>query len=248
LTFGAWPYPRLIAHRGGGTLAPENTLAALRMAAQRAFRGVEFDVMLSADGTPILIHDETLERTTNGIGRVCETGDAQLARLDAGSWFGARFAGVAIPTFADAAELCLALGLWANVEIKPARGAEAETGGKAAAIARELWAGSALPPVLSSFSPVALEAARAAAPELPRGMLCGAVPPDWREQIERLGCVSLHCDARKLAPGILAQANAAGIPVVIYTVNALDEAERLLRLGAAALITDRIDLLPPDLA
>jgi glycerophosphoryl diester phosphodiesterase len=64
----AWPHPRLIAHRGGGALAPENTLAGLRTAASLGYRGVEFDVMLSADGTPVLIHDETLERTTDGRG------------------------------------------------------------------------------------------------------------------------------------------------------------------------------------
>lgn len=244
----AWRCPRLIAHRGGGALAPENTLAGLRMAAQHGYRGVEFDVMLSGDGTPILIHDETLERTTNGFGRVAETTDAELARLDAGSWHGAHFAGEPIPAFADAVELCLALGLWANVEIKPAHGAEAETGRKAAALAREMWAGAELPPLLSSFSVEALEAAREAAPELPRGLLYDAVPANWRMEFMRLGCASLHCDARRLTSALLAETKAAGVPVVVYTVNDIEEAERLLRFGVAAVITDRIDLIPPDLA
>ncbi len=164
----AWPHPRLIAHRGGGALAPENTLAGLRTAASLGYRGVEFDVMLSADGTPVLIHDETLERTTDGRGRVADASDAELARLDAGSWHGEQFAGEPLPSFGDAAELCLALGLWANVEIKPSAGREAETGRKVAQAARELWAGAA-PPLLSSFSLEALAAARDAAPELPRG-------------------------------------------------------------------------------
>lgn len=243
-----WRCPRLIAHRGGGLLAPENTLAALRAAAQHGYRGVEFDVMLSGDGTPVLIHDETLERTTGGSGRVSETSDAELARLDAGSRFGAHFAGEPIPAFADAAEQCLALGLWANVEIKPAAGAEAETGRKAAALAREMWTGAELPPLLSSFSAAALEAARESAPELPRGLLFGAVPANWRIELKRLGCASLHCDARRLTPGLLKEARAAGVPVVVYTVNDIEEAERLLRLGVAAVITDRIDLIPPDLA
>lgn len=241
-----WRCPRLIAHRCGGALAPENTLAGLRMAAQYGCRGVEFDVMLSGDGTPILIHDETLERTTNGSGRVAETSDAELARLDAGSRYSAHFAGEPIPSFADAAELCLALGLWANVEIKPASGSEAETGRKAAALAREVWAGIALPPLLSSFSTVALEAAREAAPDLPRGLLYGDVPAHWRGEIERLGCTSLHCDAHRLAPALLAEARSAGIHLVVYTVNDILEAERLLRLGVAAVITDRIDLLTAE--
>jgi glycerophosphoryl diester phosphodiesterase len=74
------PLPRWFAHRGGGSLAPENTLAGIRLAARLGYKAVEFDVMLSGDGTPVLIHDETLERTTNGVGRVCETPDARSFR------------------------------------------------------------------------------------------------------------------------------------------------------------------------
>src|SRR2546422_6860489 len=68
-----WPHPRVVCHRGGGALAPENTLAGIRKAAATGFGGVEFDVMLSADKVPLLIHDETLERTTDGRGAVSAT-------------------------------------------------------------------------------------------------------------------------------------------------------------------------------
>jgi glycerophosphoryl diester phosphodiesterase len=102
--------PRWFAHRGGGSLAPENTLAGIRLAARLGFKAVEFDVMLSGDGTPVLIHDETLERTTNGVGRVCDTPDSTLFALDAGQ-------GERIPRFTEAAALCRELGLLANVEI-----------------------------------------------------------------------------------------------------------------------------------
>src|SRR6266545_5338922 len=94
-----WPYPRVVGHRGGGALAPENTLAGIRMAAAMGFGGVEFDVMLSVDGVPVLIHDETLERTTDGRGAVADTPYDALTRLDAGSWFDARFRGERIPSF-----------------------------------------------------------------------------------------------------------------------------------------------------
>jgi glycerophosphoryl diester phosphodiesterase len=238
-----WAHPRLIAHRGGGTLAPENTLAGLRMAAEFGYRGVEFDVMLSGDGTPVLIHDETLERTTSGHGRVAETSDAELARLDAGSWHGAQFAGEPLPSFGDAAELCQALGLWANVEIKPSAGQEAETGRKVALEARELWAGLP-PPLLSSFSLEALAAAREAAPELPRGLLFDAPPADWLAICRRLQCVSLHCSRKHFTPQLLAEAQAADIPLLLYTINDPDDAGELLRQGVAALFTDRLDLLP----
>ncbi len=234
--------PRLIAHRCGGALAPENTLAGLRVAAGCGYAGVEFDVMLSGDGTPVLIHDETLERTTNGRGRVDETSDAELARLDAGSWHGARFAGEPLPSFGDAAELCLALGLWANVEIKPSRGHDAETGRKVALAARALWSGMP-PPLLSSFSIEALTAAREAAPELPRGLLVDAPPRDWLATCRRLECVSLHCSRRYFSPQLLDDAQTADIPLLLYTVNDAEDASQLLRQGVAAVFTDRIDLL-----
>ena len=124
--------PRLIAHRCGGNRAPENTLAGLHEAA-RGCQAVEFDVMLSADGTPVLIHDETLERTTNGVGRVCETPDAVLFALDAGR-------GERIPTLAEAAALCQRYGLLANIEIKPSAGHEAATGAVARFV-QERWQG-----------------------------------------------------------------------------------------------------------
>ena len=242
-----WGHPRLIAHRCGGALAPENTLAGLRVAAGLGWRAVEFDVMLSADGTPVLIHDETLERTTDGRGRVADASDAELARLDAGSWFGPQFAGEPLPSFGEAAELCQALGLWANVEIKPASGCEVETGRKVAQQARELWAG--LPaPLLSSFSLEALAAARAAAPELPRGLLVDAPPADWLKRLRQLGCLSLHCSRRHYGPGLLDEARRADVPLLVYTVNDPAEAELLLSLGVAALFTDRLDLIPPQQA
>lgn len=225
-------------------MAPENTLAGLRIAASLGYRGVEFDVMLSADGTPVLIHDETLERTTDGRGRVADASDAELARLDAGSWHSAQFAGEPLPSFGDAAELCLALGLWANVEIKPSAGREAETGRKVALEARELWAGAA-PPLLSSFSLAALEAAREAAPELPRGLLFEAPPPDWQRAFRRLACHSLHCSRQCLTPQLFDEARAADIPLLVYTVNDPEDAGLLLRQGVAAIFTDRIDLLAP---
>lgn len=237
-----WIYPRIIAHRCGGALAPENTLAGLRVAAGRGCKGVEFDVMLSGDGTPVLIHDETLERTTDGRGRVAETSDAELARLDAGGWHGAQFAGEPLPSFGDAAELCRALGLWANVEIKPSTGADAETARRVAALARELWR-DAPSPLLSSFSTEALEVARDAAPELPRGLLVDAPPADWLKRLRRLGCLSLHCSRRHFGRRLLDEARRADVPLLVYTVNDAEDAIQLLRSGVAAVFIDRIDLL-----
>ena len=119
-----WPYPRIVAHRGGGLLAPENTLAGIRLARNLGFDGVEFDVKLTADGVPVLMHDDTLERTTDGSGAVADTSYQQITELDAGGWFGNEFSGEPVPSFAAASALCRQAGVWANIEIKPSPGQE----------------------------------------------------------------------------------------------------------------------------
>ena len=227
--------PRWIAHRGGGTLAPENTLAGIRLAAAMGFRAVEFDVMLSAEGTPVLIHDETLERTTNGSGLVCETDDRTLFSLDAGN-------GEAIPHFIEAARVCRTLGLLANVEIKPAVGHERATAEKVARLAAEIWYDAPDRVLISSFAPEAVEIARDLAPALPRSLLFEVVPDDWVECFARMRATALHCDAACLSDDVLRQAAARNVPVVCYTVNDPLAAQNLLDRGVSAFFTDRLDL------
>ena len=241
-----WPYPRSIAHRGGGTLAPENTLAAMRKARELRFAGVEFDVMLAGDGTPILMHDETLDRTTSGSGAIAQTAFAKIQSLDAGSWFAPRYAGEPVPSFEQAGKLCVDLELWANVEIKPAKGYEVATGKSAALAAKELWRGAPLQPLLSSFRPEALAAAREAAPEVARGALIRSIPPDWERRLEELGCVSLHCDYRMLLPQQVRAVRDAGYWVLCYTVNDPAIARVLFDWGVDAIVTDRLNLIAPD--
>jgi len=231
--------PRWIAHRGGGSLAPENTLAGIRLAARMGYKAVEFDVMLSGDGTPVLIHDETLERTTNGAGRVCETPDAVLFSLDAGN-------GERIPKFSEAAELCRSLGLLANVEIKPACGFEVVTAETVARLAAEFWQGADIPPLISSFSVEAVEIARDLAPGIPRGLLYEQVPADWSATARRLKAFTLHCSAKHVSDAVLAEAQAMGMQVLCYTVNAPDKAAALFGRGVTAVFTDRLDLFAPE--
>ena len=98
----------VIGHRGAAKRAPENTLAGLRRAHELGAAWVEFDVMLSGDGVPILIHDETLERTTDGHGAVPDHGLAAIRELDAGAWFAPAYAGERVPTLEEAIDLLLA--------------------------------------------------------------------------------------------------------------------------------------------
>lgn len=230
--------PRWIAHRGGGCLAPENTLLGIRRAAALGFRAVEFDVMLSADGTPVLIHDETLERTTNGRGAVAATADADLFRLDAGG-------GERIPRLDEAAALCRELGLFANIEIKPAAGLTALTAETVVRAVRELWRGGP-PLILSSFAEPALALAAELAPELPRAVLYERPPPAWAERLKACGARALHVDAAACSPELLAQAAALAVPVLAYTVNDAAQAARLFAAGVAGLFTDRLDRFAPE--
>ncbi|WP_102817995.1 glycerophosphodiester phosphodiesterase [Burkholderia ubonensis] len=241
-----WPYPRVVAHRGGGTLAPENTLAALDEGARRGHAMVEFDAKLSADDVTFLLHDDTVDRTSGGHGPAAAMRYAELAALDAGAWFDARFAGERMPTFEAAAARCVALGLMANVEIKPCPGRERETGRRVAADAAAYWRDAAVPPLLSSFSFDALQQARETAPELPRGMLYEAVPDDWYAQVvDALGCVSLHADHMRLDEPLVRAIKAAGLRILVYTVNDPERARELVRWGVDAVCTDRIDLIGP---
>ena len=105
---GDWPYPRIVAHRGAGKVAPENTLAALRLGHAHGHRMAEFDVKLSADGVAFLLHDATLERTTDGSGRADGQTWRELAQLDAGTWHSPAYAGEPLPTLAAVARFCRA--------------------------------------------------------------------------------------------------------------------------------------------
>ena len=240
----AWPFPRVIAHRGGGALAPENTLAALEVAARHGCRAVEFDVRLSADGTPVLIHDATLERTTDGRGRVARTSDAVLQTLDAGRRYGIAFAGEPLPTLRQAIERCLTLGLWANIELKIEAGRETAYGETVAHLVATAWQGG--PPLLSSFSAAALAAARRAAPELPRALLVSNLGGDWQGQACDLSCVAIHTAAHRVRPPIIDAARRAGLALACYTVDDPDEAARLFAAGVDAVFTDRPDRVRAD--
>jgi glycerophosphoryl diester phosphodiesterase len=241
-----WPYPRWIAHRGAGTLAPENTLAALRLGAQHGYRMAECDVKLSADDVPFLLHDATLERTTNGQGTAGALPWGALAQLDAGRWHSNAYAGEPLPTLAAVASWCQANGMLLNIEIKPTPGSERHTGEVVAQAAARLWQSAPVPPLLTSFQPAALQAARAAAPQLPRGLLLHTLPEDWIEAAQALACVAVVCHYPLWTASTVAQARAAGLRCLSYTVNDDTTAQALLALGLDGLITDRVDHFRPD--
>ena len=240
-----WPYPRLAAHRGAGKEAPENTLAAFRYGHARGYRMIECDVKLSADGVAFLLHDATLERTTDARGRADARTWRELSRLDAGAWHSPAYAGEPLPTLASVAAWCRANGVMLNIEVKPTPGRERETGAAVALDARALWAGADVPPVLSSFSEDALDAARIAAPELPRAYLCETLPVDWRPRLAQLGCVALDLKHTELSEILVQDVRAAGLRVATWTANDPARVAELHRYGVDTVITDAVGVIPP---
>ena len=241
----AWPYPRIVAHRGGGSLAPENTLAAIDTGARLGHSMIEFDVKLAQGGEIFLLHDDTLNRTSNGWGVAGELSWDKLVQLDAGSWFSKSFNGEKLPLLSEVAARCAQHGMMANIEIKPTRGTERETGATVALAARELWHGQTAP-LLSSFSYDALDAAMQAAPELPRGLLLDEWDDNWQQMTDGLACTSIHLNYKLLTPERTAALKAAGLRILVYTVNQPQRARELLSWGVDAICTDRIDTLGPD--
>lgn len=255
-----WPYPKVVAHRGGGTLAPENTLAAMRSGLQHGFHAVEFDVMLARDGVPVLMHDAVFGRTVRGVGKVADFSAEELTAMDAGSWLGPQFAGEPVCTYRQVLEFCRRNGIWMNIEIKPAEGFEIETGRVVAQVTeeffsaevaahaahgRDAWADPALP-LLSSFSFAALRAAQVAAPDIPRGFLTDVIEDDWQERLQELDAVALHTNHKYLSPMQAQSVSQAGYGLFCYTVNTPTRAREILGWGVDGFCTDRIDLIGAD--
>lgn len=246
-----WIYPKFLAHRGGGKLAPENTLAGLRCALAHGFRAVEFDVMLARDGVPVVIHDPYLGRTVAGSGNVFDYDAAELIAMDAGSWFSGQYRGEPVPLFTQYVAFCKANGIWMNIEIKPAPGFEAETGTVVGQLTRALFGPDiaqdkpALLPLMSSFSLVALEAAMLAAPDLPRALLLDVIGAGWDAQARSLGAVAIHTNHKHLTPALARQVKDAGFGLFCYTVNDPARAREILGWGVDGMCTDRIDLIGP---
>ena len=232
-------FPRIIGHRGARAHAPENTLAGIREGARQGARWVEVDVKLTADGEPILMHDETLDRTTDGRGEVRAHDLAAIRRLSANRGFAPAYAGEPVPTLAEALALCLELGLGINLEIKPCPGREAETARVALARAAALWPADRPPPLVSSFAFESLIAAAETLPAWPRGLLIDRPEPDWAEKAARIDAATINVNSRYQDAGSIARHGAGGRPVLVYTVNDPARAAELFRWGAAAIFTDR---------
>jgi glycerophosphoryl diester phosphodiesterase len=240
--------PRVMGHRGAAALAPENTLAGLRRAAATGVSWVEFDVMLTGDGVPVLFHDDNLKRITGRDALMAKTPYKIVRTLDAGAWFGPDFAGEGVPTLEVALALVRELGVRANIEIKPTPGRDRETAAAILDVIERCWPADEPPPLISSFKRDSLAVIRDRAPSLPRGLLAVRLPRDWVSATRTLECSTVHVAGRWLTVKRTARIKAAGYGVAAFTINDVAHARTLLRWGVDCIITDSPDVMLAELS
>ena len=231
------------AHRGASYHAPENTLSAFQLARDMGADGIELDVQLSHDGTAVVIHDATVDRTTDGFGAVADLTLAELKELDAGSWVSSDFAGERIPTLTEVFE-AVGQDLLLNLELKVM--VSEPTGLEEVVVSLIAHYGMEGRVLISSFNPLALQRVRRAHPHIPLALLYGASLPGaelerWVQDLQPLA--ALHPEHRLVNATHLAWAREHNCRVNTWTVDEPKEMRRLLALGVEGLITNRPDLL-----
>lgn len=238
---------RVIAHRGFSGRAPENTLIAIRQAIEIGADMVEIDVTVTADGHVILLHDETLDRTTDGVGAPIDMTLDEVRRLDAGSWFGPEYAGERIPTLDEALEAVKGRIL-INVEIKPESVAHGVVPRVAAAIEEH---GMIDQVVVSSFSPEVLRLMKITDPTVVTASLFNKelhTDRDPLEIIQEVGSRGFNISTKRVTAAMIERCHAHGFPVAVYTVNDPGELRRLKQMGVNAVFSDHPDLMLKTLA
>lgn len=235
--------PRIIGHRGCAAYAPENTIEGIHTAADMGVEWVELDVKLTKDHVPVIFHDDTLERTTNGHGPVAGKTYEELMELECGSWFGDSFTGIKIPTLEEAVDVLIERNLGLNLEIKPCPGREKETAEIALDQLSQIWDDHDRI-LISSFSHVSLEAAFDMAEDWHRGLL---LPPEWPENwqkfAEYLQPATINICADTITRDQVDAIMDMEKPILAYTVNNPDKARLLQSWGVDGFFSDCPDML-----
>lgn len=231
----------IIGHRGLSSKAPENTMAAFRAAVAAGVQWIETDVDILGDATPILCHDASLDRTTDASGYYFELSQPDLAQIDAGSWFDAKFTGERIPLLSELIELMNQTGLNANIEVKPNPFGKAATLRLVDAVISELERLKPGPQVIiSSFNPLILALFRDRAAKLPRAALVTdyTLNEDWRTYLELLEAQYVHPESQGLTKARVSEIRSAGYGVNVWTVDDKARANELFNWGVTGVITN----------
>jgi glycerophosphoryl diester phosphodiesterase len=230
--------PCVVGHRGASAAAPENTLASFDAAWRAGADAIELDLRLTADGVVVVIHDDTVDATTDGSGAVGLLTFAALRTLDAGSWFAPAFAGQPIPRLEEVLRYAAS---------RPALGVLLEYKGSwtaekvAPTVASIDAAGVGDRTVVQSFTPRTLAALRDAAPDLPRGLLVDDDRPEAIDLADELGVVTVNpsTEAVRAEPALVRRLHESGRRVMVWTENDPAGWADLVAAGVDAIITDR---------
>jgi len=230
--------PPVIGHRGACAYAPENTMSSFIKAAQLNVKWVEFDVMSSSDGVPIIFHDETLNRTTNGQGEVSHASYAYLQTLDAGKWFNYIFSDERIPTLMTVISFLQEAKIAANIEIKSTPEQEEKLIQRVMTEMKPYLAKANDQFLFSSFSITALHTLRKLSPDCHIGLLLHEWHPDWKHICHSLNCVSVHVNEEIMTETMAHEMKAMNKKLLCYTVNDAKRAKELFAWGVDAVFSD----------
>lgn len=228
----------LTAHRGLSSLAPENTLSAFNMAIDYGCQWIEIDVQLTRDFVPVVIHDQTVDRCTNGTGRVADLSWHELRLLDAGSWFDEEFEGEHIPSLAETLSLVKDAGVSLNIELKTYPEDDIELLCERVA---QIVTESEIDPnqlLFSSFSSEALTSIAQYLPNVRRGQLWQEIPTNLEVVLQEVGAYSVHCDYRFLTQEQAKHIKSIGYKLFCYTANVPEQVNAHWQWGVDMMITD----------
>ncbi|WP_182049889.1 glycerophosphodiester phosphodiesterase family protein [Changpingibacter yushuensis] len=234
----------VFAHRGLCTQAPENTMAAFRLAHEAGCTWIETDVDIIADGTPVILHDSTLNRTTDHSGSMYALSRHELPHVDAGAWFSPSFAGEHLPTLHEFIDFLNETGMNANIELKSHEAGAAGAHTLIDVVMREL---ARLKPgieiIVSSFSLLQLAEFHRRVPNYPIGVLFEqrTLGLDWLSVLEICGASYVHLEDTALLPQLMALPLKAGYKVNVWTVDSRARANELFHLGATGVFTNVAD-------
>jgi glycerophosphoryl diester phosphodiesterase len=229
----------IIAHRGASGHAPENTLAAFKRALSLGATFIETDLQLSRDSRFVAIHDDTVNRTTNGQGKVHDLSLADLRRLDAGSWFGSEFTGERIPTLDEILEFARKHDVVFYLELKPS----GSWGGEHALVGALRSSGEIARTIVISFDAGILEALRKIEPTLMTGLLFdGQIELPLQRAVE-VGARQLAVRGDLVTPALLVEARKRDLQVVCWTVNQPAHMRLLIEAGVDGIMSDYPDRL-----
>ena len=241
-------FPKVIGHRGACGYAPENTIESIITAADLGVKWVELDVKITKDGTPIIFHDDTLDRTTNGQGKIAEWNYEDIKQLECGSWYADSFGGIAIPTLEETIDVLIEHDLGLNLEIKPCPGKEVETAEIALDLLSHYW-DNHNNLLISSFSHVSLETSMHIAQDWHRGLLLESeIAENWKDLSDYLNISSINIDGNSITREQVEEIIEIEKPILSYTINDPIKARELQSWGIDGFFSDTPDIIQENLA